>query len=96
MMPFNNDNLLSEKNILKMRLIGQECEINYARKIFSGCIRNETRNTLKIMTKEGLKIIPKDQSTLRITINNQLYEINGTQMRGRHEDRIKRRRKRKW
>ncbi|MHA2245375.1 MAG: ribonuclease P protein subunit [Candidatus Hodarchaeales archaeon] len=95
-MSFNDYNLLSEKSILKIRLIGQECEINYAGKIFSGCIRNETRNILEIMTNEGLKTIPKDQSTLRIRINNQLYEINGTKMRGRHEDRIKRRMKRKW
>ena len=86
----------SEKNLLKIRLIGRQCEINYSGKNFSGKIENETRNTWKIMTENGLKIIPKDQSKLRITINNELYELNGNQMKGRHEDRIKRRRKRKW
>lgn len=85
-----------ERNILKIRLIGQQCEINYAGKLFSGWIRNETKNTWQIMTQKGPKIIPKDQSILRISINEQLYEINGIQLKGRYEDRIKRMRKRKW
>lgn len=96
MTPFNNDYLTSEKSLLKIRLINRKCEIIYAGKKFSGQIRNETRNTWQIMTKGGLKTIPKDQSILRIVINNQAYEINGIYMKGRHEDRIKRREKRKW
>ncbi len=95
-MPFKRSNPSLERNILKIRLIGQQCEINYAGKLFSGKIRNETKNTWQIMTIKGLKIIPKDQSLLRIAINNQVYEINGIQMKGRYEDRIKRMRKRKW
>lgn len=79
-----------------MRLIGQQCQINYAGKMFSGQIRNETKNTWQLLTNKGLKIIPKNQSVLRIEINNQLYEINGQQLKGRHEDRIKRRIRRKW
>jgi len=95
-MPFKRNNPSLERNILKIRLIGQQCEINYSGKLFSGKIRNETKNTWQIMTIKGLKIIPKDQSLLRIAINNQVYEINGIQMKGRYEDRIKRMRKRKW
>lgn len=85
-----------ERNLLKIRLINQHCEIKYSGKLFSGQIRNETKNTWELMTEKGLKRIPKDQSKLQITINNQSYEINGNQMKGRHEDRIKRMRKRKW
>ena len=92
----NRHEISSERNLLRIRLINRQCEIEYSGKVFSGQIRNETKNTWEIITTTGLKMIPKDQSKLRITINNQSYEINGKQMKGRHEDRIKRMRKRKW
>ena len=65
-------------------------------KTFSGYLNNETKNTFQIITKSGLKILPKDQARVQIEINNQLITIEGTQLKGRHEDRIKRRMKRKW
>ena len=92
----NQDRSLTEKNLLKIRVIGRQCDIRYAGKIFSGKIENETKNTWKIRTATGLKMIPKDHAKLQITLNNHQYEINGNQMKGRHEDRIKRRRKRQW
>lgn len=95
-MKLDQDHSTAEKSLLKIRVIGRQCEIKYAEKIFSGRIENETRNTWKIRTLNGLKMIPKDHAKLQITINNHNYEINGNQMKGRHEDRIKRRRKRKW
>ncbi len=95
-MSHNRHEVSSERNLLRIRLINRHCEIKYSGKVFSGEIRNETKNTWEIRTSTGLKMIPKDQSKLRITINNQSYEINGKQMKGRHEDRIKRMRKRKW
>ena len=85
-----------EKNIIKMRLIGEKCELLYAGKQFIGEIKTETKNTWQILTAQGLKTIPKNQSTLQIIINNQKYSINGNRMKGRHEDRIKQRMKRKW
>ncbi len=95
-MKLDQDRSTAEKSLLKIRVIGRQCEIKYAEKIFSGRIENETRHTWKIRTLNGLKMIPKDHAKLQITINNHNYEINGNQMKGRHEDRIKRRRKRKW
>lgn len=92
----DQDRSPTEKSLLKIRVIGRQCEIKYAGKIFSGKIENETRNTWKIRTIHGLKMIPKDHAKLQITFNNHKYEINGNQMKGRHEDRIKRRRKRQW
>lgn len=92
----HNDYQISEKNLSKIRLIGQNCEIIYSGKKFDGQIRKETKNTWQIQTNTDLKIIPKDCSTLRLTIRNQKYEINGSRMKGRHEDRIKHRMKRKW
>ena len=87
---------VSEKNLSKIRLIGMNCEISYSGIEFKGKIRNETKNTWQIETDDKVKTVPKDQSKLRITINNQKYEINGNRMKGRHEDRIKQRIKRKW
>lgn len=92
----NHHEIAQERNLLRIRLINRHCEIEYSGKVFSGQIRNETKHTWEIMTTTGPKMIPKDQAKLRITINNQSYEINGNQMKGRHEDRIKRMRKRKW
>jgi RNase P/RNase MRP subunit p29 len=79
-----------------MRLIGQKCTIEYAGKTFSGVIKNETKNTWQLTTRSGQKIIPKNQSKLIITVEEAKYEINGNRMKGRHEDRIKSRMKRKW
>jgi len=87
---------IPEKNILKIRLIGQPCEIIYTGRTFLGEIKNETKNTWQIMTKRGLKTIPKHESKIRIKLNNQKYEIDGNRLKGRHEDRIKSRMKRKW
>ena len=91
-----NDYQITEKMISKIRLIGLYCEIIYEGKEFAGQIYRETKNTWQLETKKGLKTIPKDNATLRLIINNQKYEINGNRMKGRHEDRIKRRRKRQW
>jgi RNase P/RNase MRP subunit p29 len=88
--------LTSESNILKIRLIGEHCKVKYIDKIFTGIIKNESKNTWQIMTTNGLKIIPKKNSILQIEFNEQIYEINGNRMKGRHEDRIKQRMKRKW
>jgi RNase P/RNase MRP subunit p29 len=85
-----------EKNLPKIRLIGMICEIEYSGKEFTGQIQNETKNTWQIKTNQGIKTIPKNHAKLRITLNNQTYEINGNRMKGRHEDRIKQRMKRKW
>ena len=90
------NNIFSEKNIPKLKLIGRDCEIIYQTIKFKGVIINETKNTLQIKTENGKKIIPKEESQILITINNQKYKIDGKYIKGRHEDRIKHRMKRKW
>jgi RNase P/RNase MRP subunit p29 len=93
---FNNQTSIASKNITKIQLIGKEIQVKCYGKTFSGYVNNETKNTLQIITKSGLKILPKDQANVQIKINNQLITIKGTQLKGRHEDRIKHRMKRKW
>lgn len=93
---FNNQTGIVSKNITKLQLIGKEIQVICYGKTFSGYVNNETKNTIQLITKSGLKIIPKDQASVQIKINNQLITIKGTQLKGRHEDRIKHRMKRKW
>jgi RNase P/RNase MRP subunit p29 len=93
---FNTQTDTVSKNVTKIQLIGKEIEINCYGKTFSGYVNNETKNTIQLITKSGLKTIPKDQASVQIKINNQLITIKGTQLKGRHEDRIKHRMKRKW
>ena len=86
----------SERNLLKLRVIGRICEVEYSNHLFKGEIIEETKNTWKIRTSTGTKTLPKLESKIKINLNNQTYQINGNQLIGRHEDRIKRRMKRKW
>ncbi|MHA1226506.1 MAG: ribonuclease P protein subunit [Candidatus Hodarchaeales archaeon] len=92
----NANNTIPEIYILKTRLIGLQCKITYCNKEFIGIIIDETKNTLIIKINDKTKTIPKENSTLKINLNNKLYEIDGKYLKGRHEDRIKHRMKRKW
>jgi RNase P/RNase MRP subunit p29 len=87
---------ISERNILRMRLVGKECAIEYAGNTFAGVIKNETKSTWQLSTRSGLKTLPKNQSKLIINIEETKYKIDGNRLIGRHEDRIKARMKRKW
>ncbi|MHA2107009.1 MAG: ribonuclease P protein subunit [Candidatus Hodarchaeales archaeon] len=84
------------KNITKLRLIGIHAQITCYGNMYMGEIINETKNTIEIRTPRGIKLIPKDQAIIQIQINDQLINIHGNQLKGRHEDRIKHRMKRKW
>ncbi|NHJ00719.1 MAG: hypothetical protein EAX86_01200 [Candidatus Heimdallarchaeota archaeon] len=96
MKSFKKNYIESESNLPKSRLTGRICEIQYNNNLFKGEILSETKNTLEIQTPRGIKILPKTESTIKIKIKDQYYQINGTQLIGRHEDRIKKRMKRKW
>ncbi|MCK5342877.1 MAG: ribonuclease P protein subunit [Candidatus Heimdallarchaeota archaeon] len=77
-------------------MIGIQSQITCYGKTYTGEILNESKNTIRISTKKGVKIIPKDQAIIQIQINDQKINIHGNQLKGRHEDRIKHRMKRKW
>ncbi len=77
-------------------MIGISAQITCYGNSYTGEIINETKNTLKIKTENGIKTIPKDQAIIQIQINDQKINIDGNQLKNRHEDRIKHRMKRKW
>jgi RNase P/RNase MRP subunit p29 len=57
----------------------------------SGIIIDETKNTFLIeITGDGRRRIAKHTATFQITVNNQTRNINGTLLRQRPEERIKR------
>ena len=71
--------------IEKREFIGKEAEINYAGKVFTGKIIDETKNTLSLETnKKIVKIIKKNA---KIKIQDKI--INGKKIVKRPEDRIK-------
>ena len=96
MSPKNDPQLSRASSIAKIRLIGRRCEISYAGQTFTGVIWKETKHTWELKNSQGIKTLPKEQSTLRITHNDHTYEIAGKVMKGRHEDRIKTWLKRQW
>jgi RNase P/RNase MRP subunit p29 len=84
------------RNYTKIQLIGMKTKITWDEKTFTGLIINETKNTIQIKTDLGVKVIPKAHAKFTINHNNQTIQLDGNQLKGRHEDRIKHRMKRKW
>ncbi|MBW2968454.1 ribonuclease P protein subunit [Candidatus Woesearchaeota archaeon] len=72
-----------------MKLVGEIAIITQAdnkeQHGIRGKIIDETRNTIRIATKEGIKTVIKEQVMLTI----QDRTINGKQLTGRIEERIK-------
>jgi ribonuclease P protein subunit POP4 len=85
------------RDTLKGELIGLEIEIVNARNRslvgLQGTIVDETRNTLTIMQENKEKKLIKDQITFTTSINNQKITINGEDLVGRSEERLKKKTK---
>ena len=61
-----------------------------------GQIVDETRNTVKLNTREGVKMIPKGVVVLRFDLpDGSIVEVEGAKLVGRPENRMKAR-GRKW
>lgn len=79
------------KNVLKRELIGAEIEVldakNKANAGIQGSIIDETKNTLLVETKNGIKRLLKGNIT--IMLKKEKIKINGSLLIGRPEDRIK-------
>ena len=78
------------KNIVSMNLIGKNIEITKSKNKsligIKGKIIDETKNMLIL---DNQKKLIKSQSTFRIKIRNNIYEIDGKILQNRPEDRIK-------
>jgi len=61
-----------------------------------GRIVDETRNTVKLSTREGVKMIPKGIAVFRFDLpDGSIVEVEGAKLVGRPENRMKAR-GRKW
>ena len=61
-----------------------------------GRVVDETRNTVKLSTKEGVKVIPKGVALFRFDLpDGSVVEVEGKKLIGRPENRMKTR-GRRW
>ncbi|MCD6434763.1 MAG: ribonuclease P protein subunit [Candidatus Diapherotrites archaeon] len=84
---------ITSKNILAHELIGLKTKViestDQSRKGISGKIVDETRNTIVIETRKGLKVLPKEECVFEIDLKDEKVIINGKLIKARPEDRIK-------
>jgi len=88
------------ENILRHELIGLNATVARSSNRFltgkCGRIIDETRNTLRLSTKKGIVVIPKDVAVFRLDLpDGSIVEVEGTRLVGRPENRMKTR-TRRW
>ena len=91
---------IKPENISRHELIGLRAVIarssNQSLAGTSGRIVDETRNTVKLSTRKGLKVIPKDAAVFRLDLpDGSIVEVDGARLVGRPENRMKAR-TRRW
>ena len=88
------------ENILRHELIGLKTIVARSSNTLlvgtRGRIVDETRNTVKLSTREGVKMIPKGITVFRFDLpDGSIVEVEGAKLVGRPENRMKAR-GRKW
>ena len=90
---------ITPQNILRHELIGLNVKVSQATnpsiKGMRGAIVDETKNTLKIRSRRGMLMIPKDIATFRFNLPDGVQvDVDGRRLVGRPEGRLKTRVKR--
>jgi len=91
---------VTPQNILRHELIGLAVRVSEARnpeiKGIRGSVVDETKNTLKILSRRGTLVIPKDVATFRFKLPDDVQvDVNGRRLVARPESRLKTR-VRRW
>lgn len=91
---------IKPENILRHELIGLSVIVSKSTNRFfigmRGRIIDETRNTIKLSTRKGARMIPKEVAVFRLDLpDGSTVEVDGQKLVGRPENRMKTRR-RKW
>jgi ribonuclease P protein subunit POP4 len=91
---------LTAENITRYELIGLDARIsggtNKRQKRIKGIIKDETRNTLTLNQKGVDKVIAKGEASFIFNLGGTLVEVEGKNLIGRPEDRVKKKPKRDW
>ena len=81
------------KDFLRHELIGLKMEVIEAKNKnlvgIKGTIIDETKYTLVVKSEDSVKMLMKDQVTLKIYSNDNEIKVNGELLVGRPEDRLK-------
>ena len=91
---------IKPENILRHELIGLKATISRSTNPFlvgtRGQIIDETTNTLKLSTRRGVKVVPKEIAVFRLGLpDGSIVEVDGARLVGKPENRIKAR-LRRW
>ena len=91
---------IKPENILRHELIGLKAVVARSSNPFlagtRGRVVDETKNTVKLSTKNGVKVIPKEVAVFRLDLpDGSVVEVEGTRLVGRPENRMKMR-ARRW
>jgi ribonuclease P protein subunit POP4 len=91
---------IKPENVLRHELIGLTAMIAKSPNRFltgtRGRIIDETRNTVKLSTRKGVKVVPKEAAVFRLNLpDGSVVEVEGTKLVGRPENRMKAR-ARRW
>jgi ribonuclease P protein subunit POP4 len=91
---------ITQRTVLRHELIGLETRVirsqNPSVTVIKGRIIDETQNTLVLLVGHEKKVVPKGVVTLQLSFPDwSLVEIDGTEVIGRSEDRL-RKRTRRW
>ena len=81
-------------NVLRHELIGLKAIVARSSNSFllgtRGRIIDETRNTIKLSTRKGVKVIPKGVALFRFDLSDgSTVEVDGAKLVGRPENRMK-------
>ncbi len=81
------------KEAIQSELIGKDIVIKASKnkllRDMTGTIIDETKETLSVKTKNGVKKLIKNQIVFEAKIKNQNFKINGSLIRKKPEDRLK-------
>jgi ribonuclease P protein subunit POP4 len=82
------------ENVLRHELIGLKAIVARSSSSFlvgmRGRIIDETRNTIKLSTRKGIKVIPKGVAVFRFDLSDgSTVEVEGAKLLGRPENRMK-------
>ena len=91
---------ITPRNILRHELIGLDVKVvrdsNPSNVSLSGKVIDESRNTLVIKQGEQEKMIAKQNACFSFSFPEGDVEVDGSALVGRHEDRVKKKIKRRW